>query len=788
MPAAGHEWAARRPAYAPNGCRERLYPAVALQALVEWKAARRLLVIRASDPGTLSRQMRYDYDVRSCTVAELLRGDSPPFVVPEFQRGYSWTPSDIEALFEDVLDERHGFRARPTRYFLGAIVLVPRDGSLLVIDGQQRLATISITLAALRELMEQNGQHEDAAVLAQGLTTKQLGQDRRPRLELQQDDADAYREAIDGPSRIDGRKKSLSKVHRAAIVIREELLTRIARDVDDHKSVVSRIANRFFSDIELVRIDAPDEGSAYRLFEALNDRGRALTAADLIKNKVFARASVNLAVVREQWRDLQQGIDDDELLAYLRHFWIAFRGSVRRNELYDAYDHEVSNATPEQVAQLSRDLAKSANVYRDLGAPRRIEKGGVLAAVFDRLDRLNRLRVKGGRPVLLLFTQRWLAGLPALVAMLETTAVRHALVCQRNPNQLENAYNNMCHSLRELGAAETDRALDVVRENLDRWMPNDDEFRDALVSAQIRTNLAGWRMLLVGLEEASSSGEVRVSGPADVHVEHVLPQVPSAECLKESGLTYEAAGELAYRLGNLTLLSGKKNVSASNAAFSAKRDILSTSSIGLSTSVASNAAWGRVEIEARSRSLAETACRVWPWPPPTWNLVSAPRRRTRSSRSNSRHEPDQLDIPETKDLNRGGHRLDPSLVFDGTVWIPRLLWALDTAAKHGLGPIAPSELARLLERELESTIQATNTARAFRDLRASNPVTSSWWEHRNGKYVITDRGREVLGELQKGHRPRKQGRAKPDLAKARPPTGESSSLYPTARSTQRGHK
>ena len=437
--------------------------------------------------------MPHQYTVRSYTVAELLVGESGQYVVPEFQRSYSWRASEVEALIEDVLDDSDG---RPTRYFLRAIVCVRREGELLVIDGQQRLATLSLLLATIRELMRERGDERDADVLSGALVTKQLGEAPVPRLALQPDDAERYQSLIDNPGRLDESKAGMGKIERAALTIRELLVARIARRPDSDGRELNEIAKRVFAGIELVRIDAADEGSAYRLFEALNDRGRALSAADLIKNKLFSRSRGYLPTVRTDWARVTRSVGADDLLHALRHYWIAFRDPVRRSELFDAYAREISVLVPEQVAGLTAELARATELYRDIMRPRRMATHSGLAPARDALTRLDQLRARTCRPLLLLVATRWPDGLGAVARMCEAATIRHTLVCRRSPSPLEKAYGAVCRDLRAAEGASTADALAVVSSGLGRWVPSDQDFQDALTTVAPRGRFTSWRLVL----------------------------------------------------------------------------------------------------------------------------------------------------------------------------------------------------------------------------------------------------------------------------------------------------
>jgi hypothetical protein len=180
---------------------------------------------------------------------------------------------------------------------------------------------------------------------------------------------------------------------------------------------------------------------------------------------------------------------------------------------------------------------------------------------------------------------------------------------------VESLYSEMCQGLRE-----SDKPLNVLfntepLSSRSAEIPSDREFRYTLQQIEIETVTPQWRQLLSRLYYEAGPKETKPEGPHQVHVDHILPKSPTPAVYRESGITdRDEAAELIGRIGNLALLSGEKNILASNSAFSQKREHYASSDLLLTRRLDQYDKWGKEQIEARSKELADLAVRVYPHP------------------------------------------------------------------------------------------------------------------------------------------------------------------------------
>jgi hypothetical protein len=179
---------------------------------------------------------------------------------------------------------------------------------------------------------------------------------------------------------------------------------------------------------------------------------------------------------------------------------------------------------------------------------------------------------------------------------------------------LELIYAELCKALRD-----PEPTLEKIfrGEPLSQFLleiPSNQEFIDKLERMEVLSVTPAWREILTRINSALGTGETRVETPSRVHVEHILPQHPRATALTESGVSMDEAARLVSRIGNLTLLSGRKNREASNKPFSSKQASYAASEIAMTKQLAGYDKWGEEQIESRSRKLAEVAAKIYPHP------------------------------------------------------------------------------------------------------------------------------------------------------------------------------
>jgi len=559
---------------------------------------------------------------REVNVITLIQGDKQ-FVVPLFQRTYSWQEKHYTALWRDVY-ERSTSPADASGHFLGSVVLAPSPNNSaagpqrwLVIDGQQRLTTLMLLLAAIRDHVRVSDPISAERIADQCLVNKYQHGDLRLRLLPTQADRSAYRSIVLGDepsSQADGLT--------AAYQYFRSRLTSVDDPADDQD--ILAIENVVRTGLSMVEIDVEHGDNEYRIFESLNNTGLALTQADLLRNYLFMRLPKRgEGVFADLWLPMQQQLTNGELelLVWLD---LVVRGDerVRQSEVYQAQQLRLEQlgASEEVIEGAITDLARRATYLIRILKPQ-TEPDPRLRA---RLERLAAWRSQTAYPLVMhlydLLSQgaTTAAEVAAALESIESFLVRR-MICYVPTNNLNRIFNS---APREIGVVAD--VGDAVRRYLStarRAWPSDAAVRKAALERPFYwTGRAPQRAyVLRQLEESYGSPEPVDYTRAKLTVEHVLPQAVSEEWLQQLANEVvdgqsprELHDELVHTLGNLTLTA--ENSRLSNSLFQRKQDILAASALTMNKEIAATEHWGKAAIQARSERLANKMTDIWPGP------------------------------------------------------------------------------------------------------------------------------------------------------------------------------
>ncbi|MCZ0942568.1 MAG: DUF262 domain-containing protein [Gammaproteobacteria bacterium] len=219
------------------------------------------------------------------------------YAVPDYQREYVWETEQIEQFLGDINGELADEAATAPEYFIGSIVVCPSpsdDGVMELIDGQQRMTTLFLSLCAIRDRFKDLEEKPPGALKPQiaAISTDLHGQDQfRYRLDLQYEDSGDVLEKI-GAEEWDGlvkrRTRSVSNIANAYEVVGEFLRSEFGNDIKRLKSFYGYLNHK----VKLIRIETQDVAKALKVFETINDRGVGLDSMDLLKNLLFMNTSV----------------------------------------------------------------------------------------------------------------------------------------------------------------------------------------------------------------------------------------------------------------------------------------------------------------------------------------------------------------------------------------------------------------------------------------------------------------------------------------------------------------
>lgn len=538
--------------------------------------------------------------------------------VPLNQRRYDWEVEYVEQLLHDLTK---AFDARKPIYFLGAIVLTEgQRGFNEVADGQQRLATTSIFLAAIRDyLLELNDEAGANQYQSEYLIKYDPPSGEHiPKLRLNVEDDNFFLNTILLPPKqraadAASKYKSNERIQAAAQVASQHV-----RNITAALPVADK-AKRLYDWIEFLRdkaivvsITVPSHISdSFRMFETLNARGLRASQVDILKNYLFGKTPETAAKVHPKWISMLSTIEsyggDKLLLNFLRHFWISRHGPTTHNELGESIENTIVKES--QAVDLVSALDKSAVDYVALLSPLQHPRWvGFPKATRTSIDILtNQLEAVQIRPLMLAVTSHFSPEEAQKAFQLFISwSVRFLIVGGGGGGKLDRYYGTRAQEV----TAGKIKSVKQLAASMAAVVPGDQQFREEFASANVRSGaLARYYLRALELHGKEKLPQLLINQDPDaVNVEHVMPVTPS-EAWK---IDAETAATFHKKLGNMVLLGAKENVAIGNGPFTKKKPVLAESPYTTTKDVAKRNKWGPEEIRTRQAGMADLAPKVWP--------------------------------------------------------------------------------------------------------------------------------------------------------------------------------
>ncbi len=492
------------------------------------------------------------------------------YVIPLFQRTYSWGKKEWEDLWNDLIEISE--MKKPRSHFIGSIVNIPTKSipegvsKYMLIDGQQRLTTIFLILILLRNKAQEKGQNEFADEINNTLLVNpyKKGPDYF-KLMPTQVDRKIYQDFI--KKNHNESENPLAKAYN--------FFERRLRQVKIDHEILKKIITNFFSVVSIV-LDSED--NPYLVFESLNAKGRALTQGDLIRNYFFMRIHVDEqdGVYNDFWRPMEDRLKDN-LTEYIRHYLMKEGTVIRQSDVYYSLKDKVNY---ENAIEFLHDLSKFSSFYQKLLNPE-YEKN---KKIQKYLYRLNRIEVTTAYPLLLNLYQKYNDveisenDFIDILKTIENYLIRR-FVCTIPTNQLNKIFPSVIPIL-EAKYSENYR-LGVKEILQSKGYPKNLEFKQRLIDGKMYgagDRTIKTKLILETIEE--SFGHKENVPFENLTIEHIMPQTLSEWWQDYLGEKWEITYELyLHNIGNLTLSA--YNTELSNDDFFSKKKLYRDSHLEL---------------------------------------------------------------------------------------------------------------------------------------------------------------------------------------------------------------
>jgi uncharacterized protein with ParB-like and HNH nuclease domain len=536
--------------------------------------------------------------------------------VPTYQRSYAWTDKNVTQLFKDL---GTAIAEGEREYFLGSIVLIGETADRpRVVDGQQRLATVTILLAAIRDYFQSKRDEARATKIETDylLDADLRTQEQTPKLKLNETDNDFFYKRIltklDSLARkVKATKESHDRIAKAAEIAGEHVEA-IARATNDPASRLIDWVDFISKQARVIRIQVPDDANAYRIFETLNDRGLKLALSDLLKNYLFQKADDRIGEAQTSWvamASILEAVEDEELIVdFIRHLWSSEHGLTR-----EKYDKIKERITSKQAAiDFTNRLSSTAKTYAAIVNTDHELWTKIGSDTKAYMATLNLMGMTQIRPLLLSILSKFTPSeIKKSMRLFVSWAVRFLIVGGVGGGTLESHYSDRAV---EVTSGKIKKASDLVR-SMKTVVPSDGEFDAKFAVASVsKVGLARYYLRVLERQQSGESEPELVPNPneEEINLEHILPQTLTKEW---KHFDTETARSYVKRVGNLALMKKSGNEGVGNEKFADKVRIYDKSELLLTKKIATyatNGEWTKESIEIRQHALAEIAVKAWP--------------------------------------------------------------------------------------------------------------------------------------------------------------------------------
>lgn len=535
-----------------------------------------------------------------------LIGNGKTLEVPAFQRDYSWGIEEWEDLWQDILAIEES-----NDHYMGYIVLQggQNEKHHIIIDGQQRITTLSLLILAIVSILKEREDLVRAADIRSIYLSKKdiLTQSEIPKLKLNYNNEVMYGGILlqlNIPNKLESYKASERKLVEAYNYFYHALTIHFANKPNEE--IIRFLEKKIDTKLFFTIIQVENDINAFKIFETLNARGVKLSTADLFKNYLFATifspGAGSISHEERKWHRINDTLGNTDITTYLWHFWNSrFPTCERKTSLFKAIQSETKSA-PKALAFLNA-LHESAPIYAALSNP---ESSLWNSEIQVLIEELNILEGNLTFSLLMNAFQKWEeTEFKKLLRDTISIIFRYHIIGELNPSILEKVFNKASYAIHK---GEIKTAKEIFEKHLKEIYISDDSFKNDFQNKKINTgkNNSLAKYILVKLEEQISLTKPD-SYSKGISVEHILPENPDDQWLKE----FPDADAYIYRMGNLTLLEVSKNRQADRKIFEEKQTIYASSHYKITSQGIDYSKWEPRSVTNRQKEMAGKAVGIW---------------------------------------------------------------------------------------------------------------------------------------------------------------------------------
>lgn len=562
-----------------------------------------------------------NFHAEPTTVKDLLNKKDTVFRVPPYQRPYSWESEQTLTFWEDLndFDEIN---------FLGTFVVnneYKKQGFVDLIDGQQRIITITIMLAILRNHFNSINANQKADGIHNSYisNTDDDGNDRY-KLKVNNSLEEYFINCVqkkDNNFCLKQKTEEQKLLEKNYKILNDKLSDQLNKEKDKEK-YLTKLRDRI-KDFEIVLIEVDKEEDAFTFFETLNARGLELSTADVLKNLIFKKLSKqgDINKLQESWQNIIDNLVDsnEEIDAskFIRHYWLSKKKFITQKKLFRSIKSYMEENSENYIAFLN-DLELESMFYRKINFPVKEEWKGDYIDIYKSLKNLKKMKTSQSNSILLSlmriihkddYNKFRTKYIKLAFFWIEYFTFSFSILAKKSPAPLERIYSKYAILLdQSKNKKNIEDNLISFKKELLKLVPDRDSFIEGFKGVKYSK---GNQKLIIYILEKINYNKNNEQSFDKVNIEHIIPQNPNVK----SKYQKDSVKDIVNTLGNLLPLGPEYNKEASNNDPADKIEYYQKSKIDLVKDVVNtislNNDWGVFDVENRTIELANKSWEIW---------------------------------------------------------------------------------------------------------------------------------------------------------------------------------
>ena len=554
-------------------------------------------------------------------------GNGITYIVPKFQRDYSWDSEHWEDLWQDIAEQLEQKNSEDQSHYMGYLVLQPvNDKEFKIIDGQQRITTLMILILAALEningLIQKSSNDSDKSnnsMRLEALKSTYIGFTdpvsliTKPKLKLNKNNQSYFRSLCN----LGGHIQQIKIKHSERLLLRAKKFfvkkiegSSFANDGEGIARFIDKMSDILF----FTSITVSSDLNAYKVFETLNARGVKLSTPDLIKNHLFSMvdekgqiSDEEIEQLEEKWEAITQNLGKSDFSQFIQVHWNSKNKSTRQNQLFRAIKGSITNK--QQLFSYLNELQESSEIFAALDSDKNHEEefwiGDELKAAKNPLKTLKNFNISQPYSLLIAAYKNFSKEeFCKIFSYIDVVSIRYNVIGQRQANDQERIYNQIALEI----SSQNIKNLSQIKEKLREIYIDDQDFKSDFMRKEIKTGQSDKkaRYLLTRIEKFINSGFS--IDESETTLEHILPQKWESY-VWWSNHDFEEGD--CSSLGNMTLLDKKTNKDASTKTFKDKKILFLENSYKITSQICEFEEWNHEAIIKRQKWLSEQAAKCW---------------------------------------------------------------------------------------------------------------------------------------------------------------------------------